>query len=95
MRFKFIEKFFIAVFVVLFSQTAFAQATGSLSGTVKDPNGSVVQGTTITVKNTATNLSRTYITNDEGIWTATLLPVGIYSVTFEKEGFKKAISENI
>lgn len=95
MRFKFIEKFFIAIFAVLFSQTAFAQATGSLSGTVKDPNGAVVQGATVTVKNTATNLSRNFITNDDGVWTATLLPVGTYNVTFEKEGFKKAVSENI
>ena len=95
MQSKFIEKLLIAVFVVLFSQAAFAQATGGLSGTVKDPNGAVIQGATIVVKNTATNFSRTYITNDEGVWTATLLPVGTYSVSFEKEGFKKAVSENI
>lgn len=95
MQTKFIEKLLVAVFLVLFSQIAFAQATGGLNGTVKDPNGAVVQGATVTVKNTATNLSRTFITNSEGVWTATLLPVGNYTITFEKDGFKKAVSENI
>jgi hypothetical protein len=95
MQSKFIEKFLTAVFVFLLAQAAQAQATGSLSGTVSDINGAVVQGATVLVKNTATNLTRTAATDQDGRWTLTLLPVGIYSVTYEKEGFKKSISENV
>ncbi|HEX8248806.1 MAG TPA: TonB-dependent receptor, partial [Pyrinomonadaceae bacterium] len=32
---------------------------------------------------------------EEGRWTIQVLPVGNYSVTYEKEGFKKGLSENV
>ncbi|MGB7201619.1 MAG: carboxypeptidase-like regulatory domain-containing protein [Pyrinomonadaceae bacterium] len=81
------------LFVTLAGAPAiFAQATGGLSGVVADPNGALVQGANVTVKNTATNLTRNAVTNDDGRWTITILPVGTYSVSYEKEGFKKAQS---
>jgi hypothetical protein len=73
---------------------ASAQVTGSLAGTVHDPNGAVVTGAAVTVKNTATNLSRTTTTNEEGRWSVTSLPVGTYGLSFEKDGFKKAIAHD-
>jgi hypothetical protein len=82
-------------FTFLLTQSVLAQATGSLSGTVKDPNDAVIQGATVTVKNSATNLTRTVVSDNEGRWTIPVLPVGVYSVTYEKEGFKKTVSENI
>lgn len=82
-------------FSFLFTLNIFAQATGSLSGTVRDQNNAVIQGAAVEVKNTATNLTRTTTTNEDGGWSVTLLPVGNYSVTFQKEGFKKTVSENI
>lgn len=95
MQSKFISKIFSAVFVLLFSQAVFAQTAGSLSGTVSDPNGAVVQGASIVVRNSATNQARTAVTDAEGRWTLTALPVGVYTVTYEKEGFKKTVSENV
>lgn len=81
------------IFVTLAGASdVFAQATGGLSGVVADQNGALIQGTSVTVKNNATNLTRNAVTNDEGRWTITLLPVGTYSVSYEKEGFKKAMS---
>ena len=80
---------------LLFISSAFAQATGSLSGTVKDPNGAVVQGATVTVKNEATNLTRNAVTNEDGRWAIPVLPVGSYTVTYEKDGFKKGFSEKV
>ena len=94
MRSNFISKLLTLIIALVLAPAAFAQSTGSLSGTVKDQNDAVVQGANITVKNTATNLTRNTTTNDEGRWTATNLPVAIYSVTYEKEGFKKSISQN-
>ncbi|HNU09708.1 MAG TPA: carboxypeptidase-like regulatory domain-containing protein, partial [Pyrinomonadaceae bacterium] len=35
------------------------------------------------------------MSNAEGRWTITLLPVGNYSITYEKEGFKRGVSENV
>lgn len=79
----------------LFVSNVFAQATGSLSGTVKDQNGAIVQGATVTVKNSATNSTRNAVTDDEGRWTLPVLSVGSYTVTYEKEGFKKSFAENV
>lgn len=79
---------------LLVAPAAFSQVAGALSGTVTDANGALVQGANITVKNTATNLTRNTTTNGEGRWTVTLLPVGDYSVSYEKEGFRKAISQS-
>lgn len=80
---------------LLFISSVFAQATGSLNGTVKDQNGAIVQGATVTVKNSATNLTRNAVTDGEGRWTIPVLPVGNYTITYEKEGFNKGLSENI
>lgn len=93
MRSNLITGFITAVFAIVLAPAAFAQATGGLAGTVTDQNGAIVQGANVTVKNTATNLTRNVTTNDAGRWMLTLLPVGTYSVTYEKEGFKKSISQ--
>jgi hypothetical protein len=88
-------RFLTIIFTLVLAPAVFGQATGVLSGTVKDPNGAVIPAATVTVKNTATNLTRTAQANNEGHWTVTNLPVGQYSVSYEKEGFKKAISDGI
>jgi hypothetical protein len=80
---------------LLFISNVFAQATGSLSGTVKDQNGAIVQGATVSVKNSATNLTRSAVTDGDGRWTIPVLPVGSYTIIYEKEGFKKSFAENI
>ncbi len=71
-----------------------AQVAGSLAGTVLDPNGAVVPGVSVTLKNDATNLTRSTVTNEEGRWGATSLPVGLYALSFEKSGFKKAVTKD-
>ena len=86
MQSNYIAKFLTIVFALALSQSAFAQSTGSLSGTISDPNGAIVQGANVTVKNISTNLTRDAVSNEEGRWTVSLLPVGTYSVTYEKEG---------
>ncbi|MDQ3798335.1 MAG: TonB-dependent receptor, partial [Acidobacteriota bacterium] len=97
MQAKSILRFFVLAvgFTFLLTQSVSAQATGSLSGTVKDPSEAFVPGVVVTVKNSATNLTRTATTDQEGRWTIPVLPVGVYSVTYEKEGFKKGLSENV
>jgi hypothetical protein len=87
--------FFVLFTTLLLAPAAFAQVTGSLSGTVTDANGALVQGANIAVKNTATNLKRNATTNDDGRWTLSLLPVGTYDVTYEKEGFKRSVSHKV
>jgi hypothetical protein len=89
-----ILKSFLVV-ALLFVQSAFGQATGNLSGTVEDATGALIPGVTVTVKNKATNQSRIVLTDESGRWTIPVLPVGVYTVIYEKQGFKKAVIEDV
>lgn len=64
--------------------------TGTIVGTLTDPSGAVVAGVAVTVLNEETGLRRSVSTNDQGDYTANLLPIGRYSVEAELSGFKKA-----
>ena len=63
---------------------------GRISGTVTDSQGAVVPDARVTITNEATGVSRPPIsTNGAGFYVADALPVGTYSVTVEKNGFKR------
>jgi hypothetical protein len=55
---------------------------------VVDPSQGAVPGVTVTAINTATNDSRTDVTNREGVYRLAALTVGTYQLTFQLEGFK-------
>jgi len=55
-----------------------------------DSSGAVVPGATVTVINNATNAARNAVTDDSGFYTVTNLPVGTYTITVERQGFKKS-----
>ena len=95
MKSKFIFKLFIFGLFTIAATNIFAQATGSLSGGVTDQSGALVPGVSVTVTNKDTNLTRTVTTEENGRWTVSVLPVGTYTVFYEKEGFKKIVSENV
>jgi hypothetical protein len=71
------------------------QGRGTILGTVTDTSGAVVPGAQVTITNTATNLTSTATTNDEGVYSVPNLLVGTYSVTVTKEGFKKFVRTGI
>jgi len=64
------------------------QLLGGIVGTVVDTTGSAVPGAAVTVKNVDTNLQVKLTTAGNGSYQAPNLPVGNYSVSFSKEGFK-------
>jgi Carboxypeptidase regulatory-like domain len=64
---------------------------GRISGTVTDSSGAVIPNATVTVRNNATNLERTAVTDGEGFYTLTNLPVGSYTIAVEQKGFKKSV----
>ncbi|MDT7542983.1 MAG: hypothetical protein QOE33_2887 [Acidobacteriota bacterium] len=76
-------------FAVLAVGTSFAQAgTSRLNGTVTDSTGAVVAGATVTAKNEATGASQTQTTTDAGLYAFPSLPLGVYTITVERSGFK-------
>lgn len=62
-------------------------ATSNLTGTVKDPNGALVAGAKVSVKNKDTGVSREASSNDQGVFVITNLAAGPYSVKVEATGF--------
>lgn len=71
---------------------AFAQSTavnGTIEGTIVDNSGAVLPGVTVTVLNVDTGTSQSVVSNESGLYRATLLPLGAYRVTAELQGFKK------
>ncbi len=67
--------------------------TSRVTGTVHDANGAAVAGAMVTLTNEATGVSFTTETSDSGTYSFDLVQVGKYSVTIEKQGFKKFISQ--
>jgi hypothetical protein len=81
---------FVAALLLAGSAAWTQEVTGSISGTVKDQSGAVVPDATVTFTNTDRNqIVRTVKTDANGNYTAPLLPLGHYSVSAEKEQFKK------
>ena len=76
-----------AVHSSLLTQAYAQSATASLTGTVSDPVGAVVPGVKVAVINIDQGFQRSTLTNDDGIYTVSILPPGKYTVKAEREGF--------
>jgi len=65
--------------------------TGTISGTVLDPQGNAAPGVNVTITNAdQPGFVRATKTDDHGEFVIALLPVGRYNVSAEATGFKKA-----
>jgi len=80
----------VIALMMAMSLAVFGQVTSSLSGTVTDPNGAVVSGATIMVRNTATGAEFRATSSGSGSYTVPSLGPGTYSVTISAPGFKQA-----
>src|SRR5262249_60638868 len=90
-----------AVIVLLLSCTSVyaQQTTGAITGRVVDQQGAAMPGVTVTAKSPSTGFTRTETSDAEGLYRIGALPVGIYEVTAELQGFstvsKKDIEVNV
>ncbi|HSC25658.1 MAG TPA: carboxypeptidase regulatory-like domain-containing protein [Vicinamibacterales bacterium] len=75
--------------------SAYAQATGSIVGTVTDESGSVIPGVTIEVTNVATGQMRAVVTGSDGYYSVPLLRPGQYEVKATLGGFRTMIRQGI
>lgn len=76
--------------LIMFSASvALAQTTTSrITGTVTDSTGAVVAGATVILKNEATGVTETQQTTDAGFYAFASVPVGSYTISVERSGFK-------
>ncbi len=66
---------------------------GSITGTISDPQGGVLPGVTVVAVNAVTNVSRTAVTTESGVYLVTGLGTGTYKVTYTMSGFRPAARE--
>jgi hypothetical protein len=76
--------------LLLLAIPAFAQlSTGSMSGTVTDASGAAVPDAKVTATQESTGRTLETVTTSAGLYVFPNLDVGQYTLTVEKQGFKK------
>ena len=70
-------------------------SNSSLSGVISDPNGAVIAGATVTVKNKSTGEEFKAVTVSNGTFTVPTLAAGTYTVTVAMSGFKQAVINDV
>src|SRR5579859_4838539 len=68
---------------------AWAQDTGSITGTVKDPSGAAIAGATVVVTSPDHGINRQTVTNSSGDYNQSALPGGTHDIIVTATGFKK------
>ncbi|MGH9383363.1 MAG: TonB-dependent receptor [Vicinamibacterales bacterium] len=93
--------FFLVWFVVTLTlgvvptPVAGQSTNATLEGTIRDDQGGVLPGVTITVTNERTGLSRSIVTGDRGSYRLSELPPGRYTVTIDMASFAAVELEGI
>lgn len=83
---------FLAAVLLSCSGVSVAQTfRGTILGTVTDSTGASIAGAAVAIKNMDTGLSRTVTTSEDGSYSVPELPIGNYTVTVEKAGFKQGV----
>ncbi len=88
---------FSLVLLAGFAGSVFAQTAGSgaITGTVKDPSGSVIPAATVQIHSADTGIDQNLVTNESGIYVAPFLKPGTYEVIAAKTGFAKTARKGL
>ncbi|MDQ3803957.1 MAG: carboxypeptidase regulatory-like domain-containing protein [Acidobacteriota bacterium] len=68
---------------------------GTISGTVRDPQGAAVPRAEVVIEEETTGQTRTVRTDEDGEYSAPSLPVGRYSLSVAPQGFKRTVAPGI
>jgi len=77
------------------SAMAPANQGASISGVIKDPNGAVIPGATVTLVNPKDNSSFVFVTADDGTYNFSLLDAGGYNLSVDAPGFSAFERNNL
>ena len=88
--------FALAFVGLLHAATTEAQVTtGTITGTVRDPQGAAVPSAAVTITETNKGTSSTYTTAADGSFVAPFLIPGSYEVAIELTGFRKYVHRGV
>ena len=82
-----------SIFMLLIGSLPLAaqSITGTISGTIVDPNGQVIPGANITITNDQNGDSRSTVTNNDGRFTLAAVQPGTYTLKVEHQGFQSLL----
>jgi len=83
----------LTLILIALTLAAHAQTAGNVSGTVTDPNGSLLQGATVRIGNAITKYFQLASTDAHGTYRLIDLPYNSYLLTIEAGGFQPATRE--
>ena len=85
-----------AVILILLVPPAFSQeTTGTITGSVSDPQSAVVPGAVLTLNNLDQGASRKATSNQQGIYEFKFLEPGRYQVTASRIGFRQLVKTDL
>src|SRR6266516_70430 len=87
--------FFVLCQAPMLGMPLAAQTLGGITGEVRDSTGAVVPGVNVTIVNTATNASRSAVSNESGVYSFPSLAPGVYNLRAAKQGFMSSTAANI
>ena len=83
------------LFLCLAPGAAAQQITGTLFGTVQDPQGAAIPGAAVKAINVDTGITRSVTSDAQGQYRVEYLAVGNYSLEVTEAGFKKFVQKNV
>jgi len=81
--------------ILVLSANSLSQSTGTLWGTISDPNGGVVRDVLITVRNAGIGYERTARTDRDGLYQIVGLAAGTYQIEVRSTGFRVQVVDEI
>ena len=85
----------IASLVVLAVPAGAQDYRGRVQGVIADSSGAALPGVTVTMTNTATNVTATRVSDTQGRYVFDFVDPGGYTIIGELSGFKKADQRNV
>lgn len=90
-----LRRFTPALLLLLFSVSASAQSTATISGQIFDSQGAAVPAAKITLTNKFTGGTRTTLSSDGGRYQIASVPVGNFRLQVQASGFRTSIIEGL
>ena len=97
MKIRFLARvtFACVAILLLMAVSANAQFRASIQGTVTDPDGAVIPGATLSLKDNGTNHVITATSDSGGVFNFNALPADQFTLTASAKGFNQKVIENL
>ena len=86
----------VFLLLLLVAVPTFAQrTTASIRGVVQDAEGAIIPGVVVELEGVETGYARTTSTNASGAYNFSGIPVGVYNIQVQLDGFQTAVIEGV